>query len=72
MLLVAVVVAVVLTMGTALAHGGKRHTVCHVKRGDDTTLRHLTHKKAKWHVKHHNKDYWGKCDNDDDDDDDDD
>ena len=60
-LLVAVAMAVLLTMGTALAHGGKRHTVCHVKKGPDVTLRGLTHKQAQWHINNHPNDYWGRC-----------
>ena len=64
-LLAAVVMAMVLTMGTALAHGGNRHTVCHVKRGDDVTLRNLTHSRANWHINNHAKDYRGACDDDD-------
>jgi hypothetical protein len=60
-LLVGVLVAMMLTMGTALAHSGN-HTVCHVKNGKDETLRGLTHKQANRHINNHPKDYRGACD----------
>ena len=56
-LLVAVVMAMMLSMGSALAHSGT-HKVCH--RGD--TL-YLTHKQANRHINNHPNDYRGKCDN---------
>ena len=58
-LLVGVVVAVMMSMGTALAHSGK-HTICDVRNGKDVTLYNLSHKKAQKRVNNTN-DYWGKC-----------
>ncbi len=61
-LLTAVIVAAMMSVGPALAHGGKRHTVCHVfERGPDATLRGLTHKQANWHINNHPNDYRGAC-----------
>ena len=57
-LLVAVVMAMMLSMGSALAHNSGNHKVCH--RGN--TL-YLTHKQANRHINNHPNDYRGKCDN---------
>ena len=59
-LLVAVVMAMMLSMGTALAHKSDNHKVCH--RGD--TISGLTHKQQQRHLNNHPRDYAGKCDRD--------
>ena len=62
LLLVGVVVAVMLSMGTALAHSSNNHTVCHVRSGaKDVTHYNLTHREAIRELNRHPKDYWGEC-----------
>ena len=56
-LLVAVVMAMMLSMGPAFARGGHNYTICH----NGNTWYNLSYKQAKWHVRHHSNDYWGKC-----------
>ena len=60
LLLVAVVMTMMLSVGTALAHTSDNHKVCH--RGD--TISGLTHKQQQRHLNRHENDYKGKCDND--------
>jgi hypothetical protein len=66
-LLVAAVMAVMLSIGPALAHGGgskghhdggnKKVTICH--KGKNTL--HIPKHAAKKHLKKHDRDYWGPC-----------
>ena len=55
-LLVALVMAMMLSMGSALAHTSSNHKVCH--RGN--TL-YLSHKQANRHIDNHPNDSRGKC-----------
>ena len=60
-LLGAVVLAMMLSMGSALAH--KTHwKVCDVRNGEDVTLIYHNFKDAKKRVNNTN-DYWGECEN---------
>ena len=64
LLLVGVVVAVMLSMGTALAHSSNNHKLCHVvKNGKDFTKTGLSHKEWKRELNRHHRDYAGKCEN---------
>ena len=63
-LLVAVVMAMMLTVGTALADSGSNHKVCHVRNNaKDVTHSGLTKKQANRELNRHPKDYRGKCNN---------
>jgi len=61
LLLVGVVVAVMLSMGTALAHSKNNHKLCHVKRGHDITKTGLSHNEWRKELNRHHRDYAGKC-----------
>jgi hypothetical protein len=58
-LLVAVVLTMMLSVGSALAHKSGNHKVCH--RGH--TISGLTHKQQQRHLNRHDNDYKGKCHN---------
>jgi hypothetical protein len=61
-LLVAVVMAMMLSVGTALAHQSNNHKVCHVRdNAKDVTHSGLTHKEQKRELNRHPKDYAGAC-----------
>jgi len=61
-LLVAVVMTMMLSVGTALAHQSGNHKVCHVvKNGKDVTHSGLTHKQQQRELNRHHRDYAGKC-----------
>jgi hypothetical protein len=63
-LLVAVVMMMMLSLGTALAHKSGNHKVCDVrKNAKDVTLSGYTHKQQQRYLNNHPKDYAGKCDN---------
>ena len=63
-LLVAVVMAMMLTVGTALADSGDNHKVCHVRNNaKDVTHSGLTKKQANRELNRHPKDYRGACHN---------
>jgi hypothetical protein len=62
-LLVAVVMMMMLSLGTALAHKSDNHKVCDVrKNAKDVTLSGYTHKQQQRYLNNHPKDYAGKCD----------
>jgi hypothetical protein len=60
-LLVAVVMMMMLSLGTALAHKSGNHKVCDVRKGNDVTLSGYTHKQQQRYLNNHPKDYAGKC-----------
>jgi hypothetical protein len=63
-LLVAVVMMMMLSLGTALAHKSGNHKVCDVrKNAKDVTLSGYTHKQQQRYLNNHPKDYAGACDN---------
>jgi hypothetical protein len=61
-LLVAVVLTMMLSMGTALANQNDNYKVCHVvKGGPDKTHYGLTKKEQNRELNRHSKDYAGAC-----------
>jgi hypothetical protein len=62
-LLVAVVLTMMLSVGSALAHQSNNHKVCDVRKGNDVTRSGYTHKQQQRYLNNHPKDYAGKCDN---------
>jgi len=64
LLLVGVVVAVMLSMGTALAHQSNNHKVCDVRNNaKDVTLTGFTHKQQQNYLdkRKNSEDYAGEC-----------
>jgi hypothetical protein len=63
-LLLAVVMAMMLSVGTALANQNDNYKVCHVRNGaPDVTHYGLTKKEQNRELNRHSKDYAGACKN---------
>ena len=63
-LLLAVVLTMMLSVGTALANQNDNYKVCHVvKDGPDKTHYNLTKKEQNRELNRHSKDYAGACKN---------
>ena len=63
MLLVAVVMTMMLSVGTALANQNDNYKVCHVVKGPNKTHYNLTKKEQNQELNRHSKDYAGACKN---------
>jgi ABC-type sugar transport system substrate-binding protein len=62
-LLLAVVLTMMLSVGTALANQNDNYKVCHVVKGPDKTHYNLTKNEQNRELNRHPKDYAGACKN---------